>query len=199
MANICSNHLSISGNKENIASLTKKIMEQDKELLELFFWFEKTEWDYGMWKDTLNTEPESIDFSFGSKWAFPFDEFNNLVAAYPTLEFEGSYEESAMSIFGKVAASNGIASYTDIEPIDYYTEFNEDFAHERLSIKESRYNKFLKHVLEDENEDLDHLWYYLEPLIIDRLKKEDLPLFINREWRSDDAKEKYLTKLKGKS
>jgi len=199
MANICSCNLHIEGNKETIASLTKKITDQNDQLIELFYWFEKAKNDYGMWEDTFTPEPESINLSFGCKWAFPCDEFENLVKEYPSLEFSGSFEESGCEVYGKVSASEGIAFFTNMTPLDYFTEFNEDFATERNYIEKLSYKEFLKYTLDnnkDEN-DLDWLWCYLEPFIIDRIERKDLPLFIDREWHSEEDTEKFTTKLKG--
>lgn len=198
MANICSCYLHIEGNKDIIASLTKKITDQDKELIELFDWLEKAENDWGMWEDTFTPEPESINLSFGCKWGFPCNEFENLVAEYPSLEFSGNYEESGCEVYGKVSASNGVAFFTDMEPLGYFTEFNEDFAAEREDIEKLPYDKFLQYVIDDEDTaDLDWLWCYLDPLIIDRIKRKDLPLFIDKEWHSEEDTEKFTTKLKG--
>lgn len=192
MANICSNTLEISGNKEDIANLTKKITEQDKELLELFTWFKKTEGDYGLWEDSLETDSESISFSFGSKWSFPCKEFDSLVAANPRLNFSASWEESAMENFGKVSNTE----YTFLTPLEYYTEFNPDFFEERQQIENLPYDKFLEYVEKYDSDDEDFSYSYLEPLIIERIKQEDLPLFIEKVWHH--CEDKFTKKLKGK-
>lgn len=198
MANICSNHLHIEGNKEDIAPLRKAITNQDPELLELFYWFTFTDEDYGLWDDTFTPEEESICLSFGSNWSFPGGHFESLVAEYPRLTFEAYSEEAAMEFFLKVTASDGLACCEDLTPLDYYTAMNEDFATERKSIEELSYDEFLKYALDNKDEiDLDFLWCYLEPRIIDRIKRKDLPLFIDREWHSEEDTEKFTTKLKG--
>jgi len=195
MANICTNTLEITGSKEDIALFTKKITEQDKELLELFCWLEKTNSDYGMWEDSLNTEPDEIYLSFGSKWGFPDKEFNSLVAEYSRLNFKASWKEPGMEEFGKVSGSRGATSYTNLTPLDYYTEFNTDFFEEHQQIENLPYDKFLEYVAKFTTDYDDYSYSYLEPLIIKRIKPKDLPLFIDKEWQH--CEEEFIKKLKG--
>ena len=199
MANLCSNYIEITGNKKDIASLGKKIEEQDTELLSLFYWFTlRNGNDYGMWEDTLAVDSDSIFFGFGSKYAPPLKAIESLAEKYPRLNFNGSYEESGCEVYGKFYGTEGEFTFTDMAPLEYFTEFNEDFAAEREFIEKSSYEDFLKHALEEETNDLDYLWTYLDPLIIDRIKEKDLPLFIDREWYNEDDAEKFTEKLKGK-
>ena len=198
MANICSNHVHIEGSAKDIAPLREAISNQDPELLGRFCWFAFTNGDYGLWNDCYTPEEESISLSFGSKWSFPGGPFESLVADYPRLSFEVYSEESATELFMKITASDGEAHLTYLTPLEYYTAMNEDFAKERRFVENPDYEEFLRHVLEDEvNDDLDHLWTYLDPLIINRIKKKDLPLFIDREWYSEENAEKFAQKLKG--
>ena len=88
MANICSNTMEITGDEKGIEALAKKITDQDAELLKLFTWFELTDGDYGLWEDTLQINPGSISFSYGSKWGPPSTEYISLVQTYPRLNFK---------------------------------------------------------------------------------------------------------------
>ena len=198
MANICSNHMHIEGNKEDIRPLAEAIRDQNPELLELFTWFEFTEGDYGLWEDTFTPEPESINLSFGSKWNFPFDAFNSLVATYPKLNFEAFWEEPGMQVFGKACADNDHdpLSYEILTPLDYYTEMNEDFAHERKCLTEMSYKEFISYVMDDWS-DNDLFYGYLEEGIIKRINIKDLPLFIGKEWISENTIGIIESRLKG--
>ena len=191
MANLCFNFILISGSKNDIRALRIKIEKQDEILIDIFPWFKYTKYDYGLYEGTLAYTLTSISFSFGSKWCFPIDEFRNLIQRYPQLSFEGEFEESAMEIFGRFEAKGGSYNISNISPLDYYTDHYEDFKEEREYIETLPYEKFLKHVLEtDYNDQEDSIPYcYLEPLILKKIKKKDLPLFVNYNWFN---KENYI-------
>lgn len=191
MANLCSNYLEITGNEKDISIITKKIEKQNKNLIDIFPWFEFSKYNYGLWKDCFTPAKKSICLSFGSKWNFPFDELQNLVKHYPTLTFEAIYEEPSMEIFGKVHAKNNDYIETRMKPLEYFSEYNEDFATKRECIEELPYDEFLKYTLEFDYEK-DFTYPYLIPLIIERIKKEDLSLFVNKF----SQEELFLKKLK---
>lgn len=186
MANICTNAMEISGDEKEIAVLAKKIEDQDTELLELFTWFEITDGDYGLWNDTLQISSGYIDFSYGSKWGPPKDDFFNLVKKYPRLSFKSRFEEPASIVYGKMIGEE----FIKMSPLDYYTDYDQDFGEERLQIENLPYKEFLKYI--EEFDVLDD-WYYsfLIPLIVKRIKRKDLPLFIGKEWINNE-----LEKLK---
>lgn len=179
MANLCSNYVAVIGNKKSISKLTKEIKNQDKKLLEIFPWFEFSDYDYGLWEDCFIPLEKHITLSFGSKWSFPFQEFKNLATNYPDLIFNARYEEPGMEIFGTVHAHAGEFDTTEMEPLKYYSEYNGAFAEELDCIETLPYDEFLKYV-EKFDEDEDFTFMYLTPLIIERIKKEDLPLFIDK-------------------
>jgi len=174
--------MEISGDENTLSALAKKIEDQDKELLELFPWFEITKYDYGLWKDTLSIYPTLISFSYGSKWAPPEKQLYSLVDAYPTLTFKGTFEEPSMEIFGKITGEKGSLCLEYQEPLEYFTEYYENFAEERELIENGPYKDFLNSLLENSYDDYSSIHHYLEPLIVRRLKDEDLPLFINKNW-----------------
>lgn len=195
MANICSCELEITGDKSIISILTKKIEDQDEELLELFCWFtfaEDAESDYGMY--TFQDTEESINLSFCSKNNFP-SQFEKLVAAFPRLNFRGSYEEAGCEIYGKVSAIDGKITSTSLTPMEYYTEFYEDFAEERYRIEKLPYKKFLIYALEDEVDYQNYMYSYLEEIMLKRIKDEDLPLLIAHSW--EHCKDAFTQRLKG--
>jgi hypothetical protein len=49
----------------------------------------------------------SLHVQFDTAWSFPFPIFEKLVAAFPTLDFEGSAEEPNMEIFITFEGRNG--------------------------------------------------------------------------------------------
>ena len=198
MANLCSNHMHIEGDKEDIAPLARAIRDQDKELLSIFCWFEFTDADYGLWENTFTPEQESINLSFGSKYRFP-QYFDSLAEKYSRLTFEIYSEEPGMLIYEKITASNGTVHREDLGPMDYYTKMNEDFAHERKYLKEADYKEFLSYVLDDwDADEIEFVYHFLEKEIIERIETKDLPLFIGKEWLfNDNAISLIENRLKG--
>lgn len=196
MANLCSNHMYITGPAEVIQDLARKIRDKDPNLLGLFPWFELTDNDYGLWKDTFIPEEKSINLSFGSKWYFPTGPFDCLVTKYPRLTFVVNSEEPGMEIFQKITASEGMAHTENLSPIDYYTETNEDFASERRTLKEIDYEKFKDYLLNDWTSDKYFIYEYLEKEIVARIKDKDLPLFIGKEWLNSYTEELISQRLK---
>jgi len=184
MANICTNTMEITGDQKEIAVLAKRITNQDTELLKLFTWFEKTDGDYGLWEDTLQIDSGYIDFSYGSKWGPPKDDFLSLVKKYPRLNFKSRFEEPGSGIYGKMIGEE----FIKMPPLDYYTDYDMDFLEDRLQIENLPYKEFLKYVEEFDVDD----WYYcyLIPLIVKRIKRKDLPLFIGKECINNELEKK---------
>lgn len=196
MANLCSNNMEIFGD-EKILDLGKKIKAQNKKIIALFPWFEYSSYDYGLWEDTLLIDSESIVFSYGSKWRPPIQELTSLFLNYPTFTFKNTFEESGMEIFGEIHGENGVLTVHDMTPLEYYTQNDEDFSKQRNFIEKAPYKIFLKNELTNPSNELKY--YYLEPLIINRLKTEDLPLFINRKWIDSNAEKLFPSRLKGEN
>jgi len=190
MANICTNEMEITGNKKDIATLNTKIDEQDEELLKLFCWFTDGGLsDYGAF--FIQSTDESINVDFCSKWDFPVEALTNLGAAYPRLKFEAFYEEPAMDVFGKISCINGKVTNTFLTPLDYYSEYNEDFQAEREHIENLPYSELLSYTLQDD----EYMYSYLDEIILKRIKDKDLPLFINYKW--EHCEEKFTSRLQG--
>jgi hypothetical protein len=73
-------------------------------------------------------------------------------------------------------------------------ENDEDYYEEKKNIADLPYDKFLKEYSKwnDEGElDDEPKYYYLGKDIIDRIKEEDLPLFVNVDWHSDEIAKRY--------
>lgn len=195
MANLCTNRFYIYGNKKDISSMANKITNKDKKLLEICPHLELTNLDYGLYEDTFTPEEKSIFFIIGSKWSFPFQDLNNLINIYPDISFEITVAEPGMEIFQKIIGTEGHYEVSDISPIDYFAEVNEDFADEYNRIQDTPYDEFLKEYINISyyNEPLEFEQYLL-PLIIKRIKNKDLPLFfINKEI---SEKMEYIERLK---
>lgn len=183
MANLCSCHLNIYGGRKDIQQLARDIERQNPGLIELFPWFEFTDMDYGLWEDTLAIESKQIGLSFGSKWNFPLEKFQDLVEYFLHLVFEGYYSEPACNIYGEVKVERGVILHNEMSPLDYYTEYDEDFKVEHELLRDSDYESFIRMALKTNYaKTIGPPYYHLEPLIIKRLKTKDLPLFINHQW-----------------
>lgn len=193
MANICSVNMSITGPEKELSKLANKIDKKSPALIRLFPWMEKTTYDYGLWEDTYNYNGESINLSFGCKWNFPDNEFGELARKYKKLSFKGTYEEPSMCIFGEFSAEEGSISITDMEGLDYFCLTNPDFAERVKKIRTLHYKRAIRYIQKyfEEDDDTYNLWY-LEPVMLKRIHKKDLPLFIHCDWTNKEAFTKVL-------
>ena len=182
MANLCTSRVEIHGDPKDIADLSEKISRQDKSLLEKCPHLEYSKYDYGLWEDTFTPESESILFTLGSKWNFPFQDLDNLMDEYPELNIEILSGEPGMDYYKKIIGHDKSYETYDLDPIDYFSEINEEFAEEYNHIQNAPYDEFLKEYVDVSyyNNSLEYADYLL-PLIIKRIKQEDLPLFIANE------------------
>lgn len=198
MANICSVNMSITGPEEELSKLANKIDKKSPALIRLFPWMEKTTDDYGLWEDTYNYNEKHINFSFGCKWNFPDNEFGELARKYKKLSFKGTYEEPGMCIFGKFSAEEGSIAVTDMEGFDYFCLTDPDFAEMVKKIRDTLpYKKVIRYIqkyFEEKDDDDTYNLRYLESVMLERIQKKDLPLFIHCDW--DDVKT-FTETLKG--
>lgn len=196
MANLCSVNMTITGPEKELSKFAKKIERKSPALIRLFPWMEKTTYDYGLWKDTYNYDGENINFSFGCQWNFPDNEFGELARKYKKLSFKGTYEEPGMELFGEFSAEEGSISVTDMEGLDYFCLTDPDFAERVKKIRTLRYKRVIRYIQKyfEEKDDDTYNLRYLEPVMLERIQKKDLPLFIHCEW---DNRETFTKLLKG--
>lgn len=195
MANMCCVYLCISGDLDQIETLRTLIVDQDKNLLELFPWFGKE--DYGLINDLeeIAEDEGSILLDFSCKWKPPFEEMCTLSKHYPRLTFSGQYEESGNCVYGEYEIHNGTLSDTPLGEEDYLLKFNEEFIENIQDIEESEYD--VLDIAERLEEIENYLFYNLiEKHILAKIKDEHLPLFLNHNWYSENQKT-FNKRLKG--
>jgi hypothetical protein len=134
-----------------------------------------------------------------SKWAPPTGDFTNLAEAFPKLTIEVDYEEPGNMVYGKLVFESGrkVLDKSQKE-FDYLMENNEDFADTVEAIKNSDYKDFKKdYVIGTEYKESPEwsTWgHILEPLVLKRTRRTDLPLLIGK---LDYCEELLEEKLKG--
>lgn len=192
MANICSNNITITGDKEYLNRLRDLINRQDKSLVSdggICSHLESTtnpDIGYGLESDLpLSGKTGNICVFITSKWAPPTDEFLSLSKAFPQLTIEVMYEEPGMSLYGKIVYHNGEKIVDQaIEEFHYLMENYEEFRGSVEDIRKSPYKEFKKtYILDTDYWEDDPTWdrwgYLLGPLIINRARMKDVPLLLN--------------------
>jgi hypothetical protein len=201
MANICDNSLTISVIDEDhdgqLDELYKRIDEQDKDILKIICWFEKSP-DYGIYSAEQDDEGV-IHVGFSSKWAPPEKELKALSKLYPHLSFEISACEPGNGVYLEQTYQDGVMSTeTELTAVEYYTKNNPDFEAERKDIERLPSSEAVEYILQaEESEDaLDpHFDDLYEEIALSTVKEHDLPLLINHEWRSGASEETYKKRM----
>ena len=189
MANICSNCLEVSGDAGSIKTLLQLIKSQEKEFVDQFFFLEKGQY-YGIVDDSLETQPpyDYINLSTTTKWGPPLEALEALSAKFPDLTFKIDWEEPSCEVFGEATYNNGKGEVTDKTALEYYIDANDDMGLEYNRIHNSSPEDLLKELLENELEGMtadDYPMNLLQPMIVAKIKHEDLPLIINMEWNEE--------------
>lgn len=200
MANICSNHITISGDTAQLEALLKRLLDQDQALIETvpnFTIDDANDFTIQDREDIYDNCGE-IYFHFGSKWNCPLEDIETLSTEYPDLEFNLTFEEGGNDYFGTAYIQNGSCNETMMEAVEFIEEFHYDYISQRDEILEMPYSKFLKSYTHD-NEFDEFPFGYLDRHIVKRIKEKDLPKFINRNWYDKEAETEFKLRLAGGS
>lgn len=196
MANVCTNYMHMKGDPRRMDRLQKRLESQDKRLLKLFPWFEK-DLSYGMYSLFRQNEATVIVY-FTSKWRAPVDEIERLSKAFG-LEITCRYEEPGNRVYGRVCYDHGeMTEDRSYDEESWLEEENEDFRECKREIQEGSYENFIRDYKEGIDwEDIggSPQWSILEKYIVERIKDEDLPLFINTPWMSSEAQRMYSARF----
>lgn len=199
MANICGNHLIITGEGSSLDAFYTRLTGQDKALLKTVPNFEINEKsDYCIYgKDSIGQDDDgNIEISFGSQWSCPIEEIAELSSEYPDLIFDLVYEEGGNDAYGEVHIQDGGYNETELEADEYFLKYNEDYKAAYRRIKFSTYKSFVKNY-SGRNFFEEYPFSYLDKQVLDRIKDDDLPMFINRQWMDEDVEEAYKRRLAG--
>lgn len=122
MPNHVSNHLELTGPENDLKKFVEGIGKNDEGGLEILFsfypppedagWFEWRGQHWGTkWGDYETTivsqDGEKVVIDFLSAWTPPFEGLQHISTLFPTLTFEGSYDEPGFRFLGAYAFRNG--------------------------------------------------------------------------------------------
>lgn len=200
MANICSNYITISGDSAQLEALSKRLKEQDPELLKILpnFTINNIS-DYCINSaEDIDDDGSEINFYFGSKYNCPLNGITELSSEYHELEFQLRFEEAANEYFGTAYICAGSCNEISMKEIDYLKQYNEEYIDQLLALESTPYEEFIKTYTHD-NFFEEHPFGFIDRAVVKRIKDEDLALFINREWFDGKAHEEYKQRLTGGS
>ena len=200
MANICSNFIHISGDGDQLEALSKRLKEQDPELLKTVPNFTvSTTSDYGIYTiNDVTFEEEVVSFYFGSKNICPIAAIADLSIEYPGLEFDVHFDEPDCEYYGDALIMNGGYDENEMEEEEYLSKYNDEYIGTKALLESCSYEEFLRDYTHDNFFD-EHPFGYLDKIVVERIKDKDLPRFINRQWNDKDAEEEYKQRLSGGS
>ena len=134
--------------------------------------------------------------SFDTEWAAPNMWLYNIAPQFPELKFKNAWichGNDAGEYRIKTEDGEIVDEEVCLDEHDWKLKYDEIYIEEYEQITGGwDYKRFLEFFIENDPEYID-----LEEYIIKRIKDEDLPLFINKEWETDTAQDLYESRLKG--
>jgi hypothetical protein len=200
MANLCTCDISIQGESSQLSNLYNRLKGRDKSIVGDYPFLKEYDEYYGLvtcqyYQQTKGPKYKyhpkgSINLTVLTKRIPPLEGLKKLSMEYPELLIHIDYQEPATESFGSVYYSKGEGEETVIDPHDYYCKGIE-FQRAVKELKEMDYDtliniltkyRSLEKALGETAYEING-WYYLERYVIERIKHEDLPLFINFKWQ----------------
>ena len=178
MANVCSNSICVTGPKEKLEKLHRKIKNQSDDILSLCEDFGKGQ-AYGLFELTHNGD--SVNILIDSRWSEV--DLSVVSEAYPELEFENEFEEGSCDYYGVSTYEDGSVITEELTRFQWLLRNNGDIKAIIEDIQTLPYDQFKEQYLKEDwiDEELleqDSDWEYFEPFIAARTEKEDLPLLL---------------------
>lgn len=134
-------------------------------------------------------------FSFDTAWSPCNKWVYNTASHFPELTFKNAFIRHGMEA-GEctVWTEDGDTFYEEVGMTehDFKMKYEPGYAEEYKSITEGDYKKFLDFFVENDPE-----YNEMEEEIVRRIKDEDLPLFVNKEWETGPAQNLFESRLKG--
>jgi len=199
MANLCSVFLHIEGNSAQLKKLRTKICEQDKDLLDLYCWFDAYG-AYGIVNDIdefveFAEEEGEISLDLSVKWEPHLSDLSKVSLLFPRLTFSGNYEESGNLLYGEFFITNGAITDNPVDQETYLFNHDDEFSEIIQNIEQAKYS--IPYLTKKLDNVTDYLYEGLvEKHLLKKIKDIDLPLFINHSWCSDENKEEFNRRLK---
>ncbi len=183
--------LSIRNTRAAMQLEEKEVAKQNKNLEKYgarnwYDWSNKnwgTKWD----AYSCNKEIEYIDYGIRYKFDTasgpPTQWLSKTSELFPDLEFSNYWNNEGGSA-GHDTFQNGAKLCRELSQHEWWINFDEDYADE-YNIIHGNYEKMCEHFLKTNECD-----YRLEKYLLEKIKDEDLPLFINFNWELKDDFEK---------
>jgi hypothetical protein len=133
-------------------------------------------------------------YRFDTAWSPPVQWIVTTSKQFPRLKFTDWWKDEGGPC-GQFTIKNGkILKDERTSEHDWFMEFDSDYRDEYEFITEDKYEDVL-----EEYSDLNYEWQYysMETEFIKRLKKEDLPRFVGREWQCNESQDLFESRLKG--
>lgn len=194
MANICSDLMEIKGDPEKIAQIKNMWEKKDTALTNLFPYFDFDPYaEYTVHEADFQDSTGSISFS--SKWDPPEEDIASF-SEKMELEIYLKYEEPGNDVFGEMWFKNGaITDQREYEPQEWAEEFDPTYEDTKASIDSKTYPELLKHFIDDRSGYTGYPTMYLEGYVLSKIKAEDLPLLVHREWQLEENHEAFKQRL----
>jgi hypothetical protein len=167
------------------AELTKKYGAGNWYTWNIKFW--GTKWN-AYDTEELETIENGIQLRFNTAWSPPDSWLISSAKQYPTLKFKDYYiNEGGGAGLIHLHIAEGIETVEQIKKHDWKMKFDKNYREEYLSIINDDYQKVIEKY-QKQNE----VTYSLEEFFLNRIKNEDLPLFIKFNWNDIEKFEQRL-------
>jgi hypothetical protein len=178
--------------------------EEAKALMEKYGATDWYQWHLNNWGTKWNAydvdnEPETIEgglrYRFDTAWSSPAQWLYQTAEQFPELRFEDAWQdEGGGAGILKVWHDEGTLQedHQEMSDHEWSMEYNPGYREEYTHITEGPYEEVLKDYAETES----ITNWGLEPYFVDRIKPEDLPTLVGREWMSYGAQEKFEQRIK---
>lgn len=188
----------VSGSESSKPDWQKK---RSEELIKKYGADNWYDWNTSNWGTKWNaysvSDVEEIEgglrYKFDTAWSPPTGWLDKTAQLFPSLKFVDTFiNEGGGAGRITIHVDEGIEEEEELEDIEWKLEYNEDFREKYNLIKEGNYEEIIEYWKDmDEIEDSD-----LAKPLLDRIKDEDLPIFLNFEWYHDGVEEEYKERLK---
>jgi L-rhamnose mutarotase len=112
---------------------------------------------------------------------------------FPKLTFTNAAKDEGGYFFNEIIYKNGdTLESNEYNEHDWHMNFEPEYAKLYKRLFESDYTESIKSILEENSIEE----YSLEKKLVDYIKDEDTPLFINFNWEDEQAHKNYVERLK---
>jgi hypothetical protein len=175
--------------------------EKSKELIQKYGtdnWYEWCQRNYGTkWgayevEELIVNGEEEIVYQYQTAWCPPNGWLDKTSAMYPKLLFNNAWRsEGGEAGVLSICVDDGVEYQEDMSESEWLMTYDEEYKKEHDFIAEGDYKEVVVSYTKE-----NFVQYHFRKLLLDRIKDEDLPLFINFDWDGDeDVEEEYKERL----